>query len=813
MVVKRMIGHGLNDFYAVRDAEPGDDGLIELVLLPLLDLVAFPNMVIPLMVRREQDVAAIGMAQMNHETVLGVAQRDPALAAPKPGDFFSVGVEMALGRLMHMPDGGTTLLAQVRRRVEIVEFVQSEPYFRVKARLVAVEKSQTREVTALMRATLSLLQKCVALNPQLPEEAYFYALNVDEPGWLADLAASALNLTLAERQSLLETFDAVERLRRVSSLLGRELEVLELEERIQSQVREEVDRGQREMILREQMRVIQHELGEMDIFQQEINDLREQIDQARLSDEVREKALKELRRLMMMPPIAPEVGIIRTYPDWLLELPWLAASEDNLDLENAAKVLEADHYGLTKAKERILEHMAVRQLAPDKMKTPILCFVGPPGTGKTSLGKSIARALGREFVRVSLGGVHDEAEIRGHRRTYIGALPGRIIQTMRRAGTINPVFMLDEIDKLGADFRGDPAAALLEVLDPEQNFAFSDHYLDVSYDLSKVFFITTANYLGPIPPALMDRMELIEFPGYVEEEKLHIARKFLIPRQLEQHGLAGQDIRITESALWLICREYTYEAGVRNLEREIAKICRKVARRVAEKKRATRRITAENLDRFLGPPQYVSMLAEEEDQVGMAMGLAWTESGGDIMAIEVSLMPGKGMLMLTGQLGDIMQESAQAALSFTRSRTVEWGIDPDEFDTLDIHVHLPEGAIPKDGPSAGITLALALISALTGRKVRREVGMTGEITLRGRVLPVGGVREKVLTAHRVGLKKVLLPQRNEKDLVDVPKRTLRGLQIVLVDHMNQVLEHALLPAERASGALQEGRSIASGKKP
>lgn len=790
-----MIGHGLNDFYTVQDAQPGDDGLIKLALIPLPDLVLFPNMVTPLMIRREPDITAISMAQVHQETILGVAQLDPLLTTPKQQDLYSVGVEMALGRLMHLPDGGATLLAQGRRRVKIVEYVQSEPYFVVKARVVAEEPTQTREITALMRATLSLFQKCVDLNPQLPEEAYIYALNIDEPGWLADLAASVLNLTVAERQELLETFDVTERLRRVSALLGRELEVLELEERIQSQVRQEVDRGQREMFLREQIRVIQHELGEMDIFQQELNDLRDRIDEAAMADEAREKAVKELGRLMMIPPMAPEVGIIRTYLDWLLELPWLKKSEDNLDLANAARVLDDEHYGLSKAKERILEHMAVRQLAPDKMKTPILCFVGPPGTGKTSLGKSIAKALGREFVRVSLGGVHDEAEIRGHRRTYIGALPGRIIQTMRRAGTINPVFMLDEIDKLGADFRGDPAAALLEVLDPEQNYAYSDHYLDVGYDLSRVFFITTANYTGPIPPALLDRMELIEFPGYVEEEKLNIARQFLIPRQLEQHGLSDLGVRFDEAALRLICREYTYEAGVRNLEREIAKICRKLARRVAEKKRVVKRITAESLDRYLGPPEYISMLAEEKDEIGVATGLAWTEGGGDMMAIEVSIMPGKGMLTLTGQLGDVMQESAQAALSYTRSQVMKWGIDPDEFDKLDIHVHLPEGAIPKDGPSAGITLATAIISALTQRKIRRDVGMTGEITLRGRVLPVGGVREKILTAHRVGLKKVLLPQRNKKDLAEIPKRTLRDLNIVLVNRMDEVLEHALLPVE------------------
>jgi ATP-dependent Lon protease len=795
---RMMIGHSINDFYNVRDAVPDSSGLIEIALIPLADLVVFPNMVTPLFVRREQDITAISEAQARQETVLGVTQREANPATLTAEDLYAFGTEMALGRLMHMPDGGTTVLAQGRRRVEIVEFVQAQPYYRVKARPLVESAPQNREVTALMRAALSLFEKCVRLSPQLPEEAYIYALNIEEPGWLSDLVASTLDLTLEDRQALLEVVDPVERLRRVSGLLGRELEMLELEESIHSQVRQEVDRSQREMFLREQMRVIQHELGEADIFQQELNDLRDRIAGKNLTDEAREKALQELGRLAMIPPMAPEVGIIRTYLDWLLALPWLETSEDNLDLENAARVLDAQHYGLPKAKNRILEYMAVRKLAADKMKSPILCFVGPPGTGKTSLGKSIANALGREFVRVSLGGVHDEAEIRGHRRTYIGALPGRIIQTMRRAGTINPVFMLDEIDKLGADFRGDPAAALLEVLDPEQNFAFSDHYLDVNYDLSKVLFITTANYLDPVPPALLDRMEVIEFPGYIEEEKVSIARQFLIPRQLEQHGLSGQGIHFDEESIRVICREYTYEAGVRNLDREIAKICRKLARRIAEHKRAIKHIAAESLDRYLGPPQYLPSLAEESDEVGVATGLAWTEAGGDIMAIEVTLMPGKGTLMLTGQLGDVMQESAQAALSYTRSRARQLGIDPEEFDRLDIHVHLPEGAIPKDGPSAGITLATAMISALTQRKVRRDVAMTGEITLRGRVLPVGGIREKILTAHRAGVKSVLLPKRNEKDLVEIPKRMLRDMSLVLVRNMDQVLEQALLPAQSPS---------------
>jgi ATP-dependent Lon protease len=789
-----MLGHGINDFYAIQDAVPDADGLIEAAVIPLINVVIFPNMVAPLFVQREQDLLAISGAQADGRTVIGIALREPDPETITPEDLFATGTEMALGRTLNMPQGGTSVLVQGRRRVEIVEFVQTEPYMRVRARPIEVDEDANHDSTALMRATTNLFQKCVQLNPRVPEEAYIYALNIEEPGWLADMIVSTLDLPLPERQSLLELVDPVERLRQVSALLGRELEVLELEESIQSQVRDEVDRGQREMFLREQMRVIQNELGEADIYQQEINELRDRIAQAGLPDAAHDKAEKELARLALVPPMAPEVGIIRTYLEWLVDLPWSAVTEDNLDLSNAAKVLDEEHYGLPKAKDRILEHIAVRKLAPDKMRSPILCFVGPPGTGKTSLGKSIAKALGREFVRVSLGGVRDEAEIRGHRRTYIGALPGRILQTMRRAGTVNPVFMLDEIDKLGMDFRGDPAAALLEVLDPEQNAQYSDHYLEVDYDLSKVFFITTANYLDPVPPALLDRMELIEFPGYVEEEKLEIAKAYLIPRLLEQHGLDGRGLHFDDETIRLISREYTYEAGVRNLEREIAQVCRKLARRVAEEKTIPKRIVPASLTRYLGPPEFILPLAEEEDEIGVATGLAWTEAGGDIMAIEVSLMPGKGTLQLTGQLGEVMQESAQAALSYTRALAGQWDIDPDEFDRVDIHVHLPEGAIPKDGPSAGITLATAMISAFTQRPIRRDVAMTGEITLRGRILPIGGVREKLLAARRAGVKTVLLPKRNEKDLADIPKRTLRGLTIVLVDRMDDVLAQALLPA-------------------
>ncbi|MGH2543212.1 MAG: endopeptidase La, partial [Ardenticatenaceae bacterium] len=582
------------------------------------------------------------------------------------------------------------------------------------------------------------------------------------------------------------------RLQRVSHMLAQELELLELEEAIHIQVQDEVDKSQREYFLREQMRVIQTELGESDPLVSELNELRESIEARAMPAAAREKAQRELRRLEAMPPAAPEVGIIRTYLDCILDLPWTVRSDDNMDLKHAGKVLEANHYGLMKIKDRVLEHIAVHKLAKEKMRSPILCFVGPPGTGKTSLGRSIAEVLGRKFVRVSLGGMRDEAEIRGHRRTYIGAMPGRIIQGMRTAGTVNPVFMLDEIDKVGMDFRGDPSAALLEALDPEQNFEFSDHYLDLPYDLSQVMFIATANVLYTIPPALLDRMEIIEFSGYIEEEKLEISRNFLIPRQLDKHGLEGANMGFSEHALRRLVREYTCEAGVRNLEREIANICRKAARTVAEGRRAPKLISTASVEKLLGPPQFSFGLAEEADEVGVATGVAVTEAGGDLLPIEVIIMEGRGNLMLTGQLGEIMQESAQAALSYARANAKWLGIDIKDFDKIDIHVHLPEGAIPKDGPSAGITMATALISALSRRPVRRDVAMTGEITLRGRVLPIGGFKEKTLAAHRAGIKTFVVPKKNKKDMVDVPKKVRREIAIHFVDRMDEVLPFALL---------------------
>ena len=775
------------------------DAVIEAPLLPLRDMVMFPRMVTPLFVGRDRSIEAIEVANARGEPLITVAQRDTEVLEPGPEDLFTFGTEVDIGRTLRIPDGTISILSQGLQRVQVVEYIHLEPYIRVRALPVFEAAEKTALTEALMRAVLALFEKVVQLNRNLPEDVYVFAMNVDDPGWLADLIAQALDLEVADRQEVLETLDVAARLQRISVLLAKELDVLELEDHIQSQVQQELDKTQREYFLREQMKVIQSELGESDIYTQEVNELRETVAQLDLPDEARARADKELDRLASMPPMSPETGIIRTYLDWLTELPWSDTTEDNLDVKHAEEVLESRHYGLPKAKERILEYIAVRRLAADKMRSPILCFVGPPGTGKTSLGQSIADALGRQFVRVSLGGVRDEAEIRGHRRTYIGSLPGRIIQTMRRAGTINPLFMLDEVDKLGLDFRGDPASALLEVLDPEQNHAFSDHYLEVPYDLSKVLFITTANVLDPVPPALQDRMEVIEFPGYVDEEKLEIARRFLIPRQLDEHGLHDMPFTFTDGALRGIIREYTYEAGVRNLERKIASICRKVARRVAEGGSPPRHITARSLTRYLGPPQFLEGLQEEEDGIGVAMGVAWTEAGGDLMPVEVVLMPGKGNLMLTGQLGDVLQESAQAALSYTRSRSEDLGIDADLFDKTDVHIHLPEGAIHKDGPSAGITIATALISAFTDRYVRHDVGMTGEITLRGRVLPVGGLKEKMLTAYRTGLKTVVIPKRNKKDLVEIPQRVKRGVKIVLVEHMDEVLAETLLLSPSTPG--------------
>jgi len=788
------------ELYQIKNAKPNRNGMITLAVLPLRDLVVFPHMVSPVFIVPGNTMAAIQFAQDEGLTMIGLVQKDSIVEDPVAKDFLPIGVEMAVGRMLAMPDGSSSALVQGRRRVEVVEFLQFDPFIIARARVIDETIKVDKQITALMRTARDLFEQCVQLDRTLPDEANIFAMNINEPGWLADMVAASLSLDFPTRQDLLQMISPEERLSKINHLLADELDVLQLEDVIQSKVQSEVDRSQREFYLREQMKAIQTELGEGDIWQREIQELKVKIDEAKLPKEAHAQALKELERLTQMPSMAPEVGIIRTYLDWIIELPWNSCTDDNLDVKHAAKVLEENHYGLKKAKDRILEYIAVRSLKPKRLRQPILCFIGPPGTGKTSLGRSIAEALGRNFVRLSLGGVRDEAEIRGHRRTYIGAMPGRILQTMRRAGSQNPLFMLDEIDKLGSDFRGDPAAALLEVLDPEQNNAFSDHYLELAYDLSKVMFITTANSMGTIPPALLDRMEVIEFPGYIEEEKLEICHRFLLPRQEEESGLEKGEIVMEESALRRIIREYTYEAGVRNLEREIGRVFRKIARSKSEKKRFPHRVTNASIDKYLGPPQFFETEAEKQDEVGVATAMAWTESGGDIMPIEVLIFEGKGGLQITGQVGEVMQESGQAALSYMKSKADELKINPILFERLDVHVHIPEGAIPKDGPSAGITLATAMISAFTRREVYKNVAMTGEITLRGKVLPVGGIREKVLAAHRAQIKKILIPERNMKDLLDIPRKARQDLEIIPVRHMDEIIKLAL--HEKATKPIQ-----------
>lgn len=805
-----------NDFESVRSAKPDADGIITLPVVPLVDTVVYPNVITPILIMDNGGRNAIRNAAESSKTVIGIAQRDPEKRDPTPDDLYMVGTELGLSRTQHRFESREdTVLAQGRRRLQIIEYVQTEPYLVAKAHLIVEDDPQNDEVDIMTRTVFEMFQRAADLNENIPDDVIDYAETIFEPGWLADFIASTLMLSLDERQKILETSDVFARLKAVAAMLNRELNMLELRDDIAGQVQSEFAKNQREAFLREQIRVIQNELGDGDPFQQDLIDLREQIAKANFPPEVHERATKELSRLAAMPPMAPEVGIIRTYLDWIVGLPWTNASEDILDLRHAQRVLDDDHYGLKKIKDRILEHIAVRKLAAEKQKTPILCFVGPPGVGKTSLGRSIARALGRSFVRVSLGGVRDEAEIRGHRRTYIGALPGRVLQTMKRGGTINPVFMLDEIDKLGADFRGDPSSALLEVLDPEQNHEFSDHYLDLPYDLSKVMFITTANDLSSMPEALLDRMEVIEFPGYTEEEKTAIADQYLIPQQLEANGLRDMSIKFSEDAIKTMSREYTYEAGVRNLNREIGNICRKIARAVAEGRRATKKITPEVVRKLLGPPVFLENMLNRQDNIGLATGLAWTPNGGDTLMIEVSVIPGKGTLLLTGSLGEVMQESAQAAMSYMRARAAFFDVPDEDFEDFDVHVHVPEGAVPKDGPSAGITLAAAIISAFTERKIRANVALTGEITLRGKVLPVGGIKEKVLAAHRAQIDTLILPKQNEKDLIEIPAKTRNLVKIHLVEDMSEVIDLLLLdpPKERERDRLNKKQQKRSKTEP
>ncbi len=761
-----------------------------LPILPLRGSVLFPKIVMPLIVARPRSVKLIDDALLGEKVIGLVTQKDPEMEDPGWEDIFPVGTAASILKMFKMPDGSLRLVTQGIGRFRISEPLAVEPYHKARVEPLKEVSGEGLEVDALKQNVQELFQKLVEESPHMPSELGILAINIEEPGNLADLVSSYINISTEDKQQLLETLGAKERLEKVTKLLNSELHLLELQKKIQSQMKEEMDKSQREYYLREQLKAIQKELGEKDERTLEIEELRQKIEKAGMPEAVEKEAERELDRLGRIPPQAAEYTVSRTYLDWLVELPWSHSTEDNLNIPGAEKILDEDHYDLEKVKKRIVEYLAVRKLKKE-MRGPILCFVGPPGVGKTSLGKSIARALSRKFVRISLGGVRDEAEIRGHRRTYVGALPGRIIQSMRKAGSNNPVFMLDEVDKLGADFRGDPSAALLEVLDPEQNFSFSDHYLDVPFDLSQVMFITTANLLDPIPPALKDRMEVLELPGYTDEEKMLIAQRFLIPRQLSENGITEKHLAITDEALREIIRNYTREAGLRNLEREIAAICRRVAKDVAQGKQELTRVEASHVADYLGPIKFFSETAERTSKPGVATGLAWTSSGGDIIFIEATKMPGGKNLSLTGYLGEVMKESAMAALSYIRSKAQEFNISQDFYEATDIHVHVPAGAIPKDGPSAGLTIFTALTSLLTGKPVNHEVAMTGEITLRGAVLPVGGIKEKVLAARRAGIRRVILPERNRKDVEEISAPLREGMEFIFVSQMDDVISIAL----------------------
>jgi len=762
----------------------------ELPILPLRGTVLYPELILPIMVGRKRSVKLIDEA-MERDRIIGVvAQKRSEIEEPKEDELYRFGVAALILRMIREVDGSQRVIVQGISRIRIDEYTQKDPYFR--ARIEAVEEGlvQGVEIDAIMMNLKGLFQKAVELAPYLTSELGTMINNIKSPAILADLIASNLNINASEKQRILEMTDTQERLNQVHLLLNREVQVLELGNKIQSQVKEDMDKTQREYYLREQLKAIKKELGELDEHTAEIKELKERIAKAKMPSEALKAAEKELDRLSKIPPASAEYTVARTYLDWLTELPWSNSTKDNLEISNAHRILEEDHYNLEKVKKRILEYLAVRKLKDD-MKGPILCFVGPPGVGKTSLGKSIARAMGRKFVRISLGGVRDEAEIRGHRRTYVGALPGRIVQGIKRASSNNPVFMLDEVDKIGMDFRGDPSSALLEVLDPEQNFSFSDHYIDVGFDLSKVMFITTANVLETIHQTLRDRMEVLELPGYSEYEKLMIAKEFLIPKQFEEHGLKEEHIEFKDDAITTIITSYTREAGVRNLEREIAAVCRGVAKEVAEGKTEKTVIDSEILHKFLGPVKFFPEVAERTAEAGVATGLAWTPTGGDIIFVEATKMRGEKALILTGQLGDVMKESAQAALSFVRSKSKELGIKEDFYDKTDLHIHVPAGGIPKDGPSAGLTIFVALTSLFTKRPVRSDVAMTGEITLRGLVLPVGGVKEKVLAAKRAGIQTIILPKKNEKDLEEIPKRIQKEMEFKFVQKMDEAIDLAL----------------------
>jgi len=771
----------------------------ELPLLPLKETLAFPGMIIPIGVNRPSSIKLVNDASVG-ERILGlVLQKDKTVEEPKFEHLYTLGTAARIIRMFKLPDNNVQLLIQDLTRIKIINSLQEQPY--LKAYITPLEEIQVEkspEIEAKIRNIVAQFQKVVSLSSQITPEVYVTAMNIQNVGGLADFVATHLSLKVPDQQSILETLDPIERLDKVTVFLNKELEVLQLESKIREDTKTKLNKAQREYFLRQQLESIKKELGEDDETSIQIKEFQQKIKQSGMTEEATKEAKRELDRLSKLPPQAPEYHVIRTYLDWLISLPWEKNTPDKLDIKLAEKVLNEDHYDLDKVKERILEYLAVRKLKKDT-KGPILCFVGPPGVGKTSLGQSISRALGRKFIRFSLGGIRDEAEIRGHRRTYIGALPGRIIQGIRRAGANNPVFMLDEVDKIGADFRGDPASALLEVLDPEQNNSFSDHYLDVSFDLSKVMFITTANILDTIPPALRDRMEVLELPGYPEEEKLHIARKFLLPRQLKENGLEAKDIEITDSAIRKIIKEYTREAGVRNVEREIANVLRKLAKQIAKGKKGSFKITEKEIPSYLGPLKFYSEVAERTSEPGIVTGLAWTITGGDILFIEATKMKGKRTLDLTGQLGETMQESARAALSYVRSRAKQLGIKEDFFEKYDLHLHVPQGAVPKDGPSAGIAMATALVSLLSGKPVNSYTAMTGEVTLRGQVLPVGGVKEKILAAARAGIKKIILPDKNKKDLEEIPSPVKKQISFLFAENLDQVFAYAFPKGKQAKG--------------
>ena len=783
----------------------------KLPLLPIRDIVVFPYMVLPLFVGREMSIKAIEVALEGNRMIFLTSQKDINVENPSPSDLYSVGTVGVIMRMLKLPDGRIKILVQGVARAKTVKFLQKEPFYQVEVKTFPETPTPVNlETEALMRNVKEQIERLVSFGKVILPDIMVVIENVDDPGKLADLAVANMGLKVEQAQEILELTDPMERIKRINEALGKEIELLSMQQKIQADVRGEIDKTQREYFLREQLKAIQRELGETDDRSEDMRELREKIKEAKMPEKAQKEADKQLRRLERMHPDAAEASMTRTYIEWLAELPWSKVTKDNLDLKVAHKVLEEDHYDLEKVKERIIEYLSVRKLK-EKMKGPILCFVGPPGVGKTSLGKSIARALGREFVRISLGGVRDEAEIRGHRRTYVGALPGRIIQGIKTAGYNNPVFMLDEIDKIGADFRGDPSAALLEVLDPEQNNSFSDHYIGLPFDLSNVMFITTANMTDPIPSPLKDRMEIIRLSGYTEHEKLGIAKSYLVPRQLNENGITGKQINIPDKTLSLIISEYTREAGVRNLEREIGHLCRKVARKIAEGETGLFTITTVNIQKYLGAPKFLPETEREQDEIGVVTGLAWTETGGDILYIEATTMRGKGILTLTGHLGDVMKESAHAALTYVRSRAGNLNIKTDLFAKTDVHIHVPAGAIPKDGPSAGVTMAPALASVFTNAPVRKDIAMTGEVTLRGRVLPIGGLKEKTLAARRAGIRTMIIPKQNEKDLDDIPKEVKKDMKFIFAETMDDVISTALrkkLPRRIAHKKLP-GRSRAT----